>query len=75
MILYNALLNIGYFVKTAFAPIRLEAAYSLACLVFSNSNTQGYPQEWWITACRPYGLPPGKFPVRPARAPIKKNYR
>ena len=31
--------------KTPFAPIQPQAAYALAYRRFSNSNTQGYPQE------------------------------
>ncbi|NCH22364.1 hypothetical protein BS412_08715 [Cronobacter turicensis] len=31
--------------KTAFAPDRVQAASALAYGAFSNSNTQGYPQE------------------------------
>ncbi|ABV13471.1 hypothetical protein HMPREF0208_00046 [Citrobacter koseri] len=43
--------------------------------MFSNSNTQGYPQEWWITASSPYGLPPGKIARTPLDEGLKKNYR
>ncbi|PLG61567.1 hypothetical protein B6J11_18900 [Klebsiella pneumoniae] len=31
--------------KTPFAPIQPQATYALAYRRFSNSNTQGYPQE------------------------------
>jgi hypothetical protein len=31
--------------KMAFAPDRVQAASALAYGAFSNSNTQGYPQE------------------------------
>ncbi|AHA63867.1 ybhU protein [Escherichia coli EC1846] len=45
MQLSNQLKNKRYFFEPSLTPIRVQAAYSLACLVFSNSNTHGYPQE------------------------------
>ncbi|EAS9708919.1 hypothetical protein EOI45_17950 [Salmonella enterica] len=45
LILYNLLSEKGYFLKPSFAPIYSQAASPLAYVVFSNSNTQGYPQE------------------------------
>ena len=45
LILYNTLIFKYFNEKTPFAPIQPQAAYALAYRRFSNSNTQGYPQE------------------------------
>ncbi|AHM80550.1 hypothetical protein KPNJ1_03783 [Klebsiella pneumoniae 30660/NJST258_1] len=45
LILSNKLIFKIFKEKTPFAPIQPQAAYALACRRFSNSNTQGYPQE------------------------------
>ncbi|EAA4910885.1 hypothetical protein C9Z24_20225 [Escherichia coli] len=71
MHLSNQLKNKRYFFEPSLTPIRVQAAYSLACLVFSNSNTHGYPQEQWITVSSPYPPPPGQFPHSPHEAEVK----
>jgi hypothetical protein len=45
LILSNKLIFKIFKEKTPFAPIQPQAAYALAYRRFSNSNTQGYPQE------------------------------
>lgn len=45
LLLSNLLFNKEYFFEPSFAPIWPQAASSLAYIVFSNSNAQGYPQE------------------------------
>ncbi|PQX97854.1 hypothetical protein C5930_08540 [Cronobacter sakazakii] len=45
LILINLLTLKCFPEKTAFAPDRVQAASALAYGAFSNSNTQGYPQE------------------------------
>ncbi|WP_204166653.1 hypothetical protein, partial [Klebsiella quasipneumoniae] len=45
LILSNKLIFNVFKEKTPFAPIQPQAAYALAYRRFSNSNTQGYPQE------------------------------
>ncbi|NCH37288.1 hypothetical protein EYS34_03455 [Cronobacter sakazakii] len=45
LILIKLLILKNFPEKTAFAPDRVKAASALAYGAFSNSNTQGYPQE------------------------------
>ncbi|PLL87346.1 hypothetical protein CWN61_15225 [Klebsiella pneumoniae] len=45
LILSNKLIFKIFKEKTPFSPIQPQAAYALAYRRFSNSNTQGYPQE------------------------------
>ncbi|EPF18526.1 hypothetical protein HMPREF0201_01130 [Cedecea davisae DSM 4568] len=54
LILFNVLNLNKYFTKTGLTPIWSQAAPALAFVKFSNSNAQGYPQEWWITAASPF---------------------
>jgi len=45
LLLFKHLIKKENIKKTGFAPIHAQAAPPLACRTFSNSNTQGYPQE------------------------------
>ncbi|TCC15011.1 hypothetical protein E0L21_01860 [Kosakonia quasisacchari] len=45
LLLYNLLIIRCNFKKTCLTPIQAQPASFLACRMFSNSNTQGYPQE------------------------------
>ncbi|QDY41395.1 hypothetical protein D8B20_05575 [Candidatus Pantoea soli] len=53
MLLNNSLILMAMTPKPSFAAECMQAAYFLACARFSVANTQGYPQEWWITESSP----------------------
>ncbi|PNK88502.1 hypothetical protein CEQ31_001735 [Serratia odorifera] len=53
MLLIKYLIKKDFSKKTRIRTMRRQPAPALALNRFSKSNTQGYPQEWWITLTAP----------------------
>ncbi|QCR36700.1 hypothetical protein C1N62_11640 [Nissabacter sp. SGAir0207] len=60
MFFNNLLKEKAFYKKGRLTAIWPQAAPRLACREFSQSNAQGYPQEWWITHTGPQTAGVGK---------------